>query len=500
MQERKLRKQFDKDGDHQLNKEERQAARDFLKREEAEGRGQRRRRFGPRNDDQEAPRAGQPVKPGDAKSFGDAPLYEMSAVRTFFLEFEDADWEKELSEFKMTDVEVPAKLTVDGKVYPDVGVRFRGMSSFMMVGDGRKRSFNLSLDSVHKEQNFGGYRTINLLNSHEDPTFLRSILSYEIARAYIPAPKANFAKVAVNGENWGVYVNVEQFNKDFINEWFGTTKGARWKVKGSPRGRGNLTYLGDTADDYKKIYDLKTKEDPKAWADLIRLCKVLNETPSEKLEETLKPILDIDGTLKFLALQNALINNDGYWIRTSDYCLYQDVNGRFHIIPQDSNENFLKPERPGGFGGPRRNGPGAQGAPDERRPRESSGGPGGENETRGVELDPLIGIKDAEKPLISKLLAVPTLRARYLGYVRDIAEKWLDWNKLGPLASKYQALIAEDIKSDTRKLDRTEDFTKNVTEDLEGRGGGFGPGGRGTISLKNFATQRRTYLLNYREK
>ena len=51
----------------------------------------------------------------DAKAFPDASLYASNIVRTFFLEFENSDWEKELSDFNNTDVEVPAKLTVDGK-------------------------------------------------------------------------------------------------------------------------------------------------------------------------------------------------------------------------------------------------------------------------------------------------------------------------------------------------------------------------------------------------
>jgi hypothetical protein len=73
-----------------------------------------------------------------------------------------------------------------------------------------------------------------------------------------------------------------------------------------------------------------------------------------------------------------------------------------------------------------------------------------------VELDPLYGADNARKPLLSKLLAVPALRTRYLGYVRDIAEGWIDWNKLAPLVQQYQALIADDVKADTRKLDSYE--------------------------------------------
>ena len=64
----------------------------------------------------------------------------MSTLRTLFFEFEDDDWEKELADFYHTDVDVPSKLTVDGKVYRDVGVHFRGQSSYMSVPEGYKRS------------------------------------------------------------------------------------------------------------------------------------------------------------------------------------------------------------------------------------------------------------------------------------------------------------------------------------------------------------------------
>jgi spore coat protein CotH len=128
------------------------------------------------------------VAAADVKSFAGAPLFDSNVVRTIFLEFAASDWEQELADFKNTDVQVPAKLLVDGKSYADVGVHFHGASSFMMVGAGRKRSLHLSLDFVHKDQKLAGYRSLALLNSHEDPTFLRAVLYSQIAREYIPAP------------------------------------------------------------------------------------------------------------------------------------------------------------------------------------------------------------------------------------------------------------------------------------------------------------------------
>jgi hypothetical protein len=130
-------------------------------------------------------------------------------------------------------------------------------------------------------------------------------------------------------------------------------------------------------------------------------------------------------------------------------------------------------------------------------PGRGFGGP--RMDIKGVELDPLIAAKDENKPLISKLLAVPKFREKYLGYVRDIAEKWLDWDKLGPIARQYQSLIANDVRDDTRKLDSLDDFLKGIDEDTAGSGRP-GPGGRGAIGLRKFADDRRAYLLKVTAK
>ncbi len=651
---------FDKNADGWLNADERKAARAFLAQQgnnQQRGPGGRRGGFGPRSGSATPAQPGVKLTPAEVKSYPDAPLYGSNVLRTFFLEFENADWEKELAAFKNTDVDVPAKLTVDGKVYPDVGVQFHGMSSYMMVGEGQKRSLTLTLDLVHADQQLGGYRKLNLLNSHEDPSFLHTVLGMQIAREYLPAPQANFGRVVINGESWGVYVNQQHFSKEFVKEWFDTTKGARWKVPGSPGGRGGLSYLGEDVSDYESIYEIKSKDDPKAWASFIKFCKVLTETPADKLEAALAPMLDIDGALKFLAWDNALANGDGFWTRASDYNLYLDQKGRFHFIPYDANETFSFGGGPGGrggfgpgmmlalrmleegdqdgdkqlsktefsalaegcydeldadgtgkvtleqftaklpellppppgfgppgggapgggapgggqrqgggrggfspaqalapgifktldadkdgsltraeltgtfakwfadwdttkrgsldeanlragltavlpqpnFGGPgggrggMAGGPGGQGGQGGGRGRGGfGGGPGGGGPRGGPELDPLAIANDASKPLLSKLLAVPALRTRYLGYVRDLADKWLDWNRLGPIAQQYHDLIAADVKADTRKLDSYEEFENSLLGQAPATGS---PAAARTSGLKPFAEQRRAFLL-----
>jgi len=496
--ERKILSQFDANQDSRLDAAERKAARAWLAANPAQCvfPGGRCGGFGGRGN-AVAPAPGRPVAPADAASGGKAPLYDTATLRTVFLQFEGPDWEQELGDFHNTDVEVPAVVTVDGKTYRDVGVHFRGMSSFMMVGAGQKRSLNLSFDFVNDDQRLLGARTQNLLNANGDATFVRPVLYAAIANRYIPAPKANFVRVVINGESWGVYINAEQFNSDFTRDRFGSAKGARWKVPGSPMGGGGLTYLGEDAEAYRRLYEIKSKDDAASWAQLATLTRVLNQTPVETLESALAPILDIDGALRFLALDVALVNSDGYWSRASDYSLYQDETGRFHVIPHDMNEGLMD-EGGRGRGGPGRGGPGGGGRgrglppgfdpgaffgpqggfpPGGFPPGGFPGGPG----RGGVDLDPLVGLDRTDMPLRSKLLAVPALRARYLTYVRDIAEQWLDWNRLGPIVAAYRALIEAEVRADTRKLFTTEAFEAGLAT--------------GEESLRHFVDERRAFLL-----
>ncbi len=671
-QERKLVAQFDKDKNGRLSEQERQAAREFLKNDRTAGRGMGPRGFNRGN--QEPAKPGAQVAVNDVKTYGQESLYDSKVLRTFFVEFENKkDWEAEMADFYHTDVEIPATLIVDGKRYPNVGVHFRGASSFFGVSPGYKRSLNIAMDFVDDNQRLLGYKTLNLLNSNGDSSFMSTVLYSALARDHIAAPKANFAKVVINGESWGVYVNVQQFNKDFLQENYKTTKGARWKVKGSPGGASGLDYIGDNIADYQRRYDIKSGDNEKDWKALIQLCKTLSQTPVDQLEEALKPILNIDGALWFLALDNVLVNSDGYWVRASDYSIYRDPKGMFHIIPHDMNESFsgsmggpgmggrmfgnpagmlmrplmeaadtdknqkvskdewaqaarklfaecdkekkgsideqklgetinrLMPPPPGaggpppgmqgfgpgnaiaagvfrqakvergqvlsenqflksaetffqendkdkngtleeseisaginslmpamrgpggppGPGGPGGFGGGPGGPPNEKRgqggPPETKrgdqdkgnppgkrdfmvGGPGGPPGMAGggINLDPMIGMTDVRKPLRSRLLAVPSLKARYLEHVKTLAEKSLDWKNLGPQVKQHRELIEKEIEADTKKLTTYEAFKRAVADAVEPASNRSDrrPGG---MSLRAFADQRRKYLLENKD-
>ncbi len=261
-QERPMVAQFDADKNARLDTAERARAVEFIN---STGAGQGFRGGGGRCGNRPPASPGVKLTPADVKNHPDAPLYDAAVLRTFFIELENPNWEAELVAFNNTDVEVPAKVKVDGKTYPDVGIHFRGNSSFG-VGNGYKRSLNLTFDFVHKNQAIFGYRALNFLNANDDPTFLRTVLSLHIARQYMPAPKANLVRVVINGENWGIYANAQQFNKEFLSENFKTIEGTRWKVpQGGGGGLGGFRFVDQDANSYRPGFHIKSGSSGITW-------------------------------------------------------------------------------------------------------------------------------------------------------------------------------------------------------------------------------------------
>lgn len=197
-----LTARFDKDGDKRLNAAERKAALDAL------GRSNFRSPFGSFGSTGRgvARTNGVRISPDSVRNVpANVPLYDLGTLRTMFFEFDDDNWESELMAFKETDIEIPATLIVDGKTYKDVSVQFRGNSSFSMVPVGLKHSFNVSIDAFVKGQSLLGFTSLNLLNGHSDPSFLHSVLFLQAAPDFIPAARANWVRVVING-NTGAFI------------------------------------------------------------------------------------------------------------------------------------------------------------------------------------------------------------------------------------------------------------------------------------------------------
>ena len=473
---------FDKDKDGILDKDERSTAREFVVKQRASG-GEERGSRGGRPPGPGGDRGSRPSRPDggrggrpeqEPRDFSKAEhlspgnevpskkkLYHEGTLRTLFITFKDDEWKEEMEAFYRTDVAVPADLIVDGKLFKDVGLKYRGNSSYFSVSPDLKRSMNLYLDHKHSDQKLLGYKTLNLLNSNSDPTFMREVIYSHVARDYIPAFKGNFIKVVINGESWGIYSHIQQFNKDFLEDNFGTRGGVRWKFGAGGGGRGNLGYPGELKDDYSS-YQLKTDGKDDAWKKLAEFTKFLDVTPPEKLAAELNKRFDIDSALWSLALE-CVFQDEGYFTRGSDYNLYLHPGGRFHLLQHDGNEVMNIP-----------------------------GGPGMPSGLRGPEMEPFYNADNPERPLMFKLFQSPELKARYRHHLKTITEEWIAWDKIGPLVEEYTSLIGDEVKKDVRKHSSFEAFEKGLFKTSS-------DGRRTKLGLKPFTEGRREFLLNHPE-
>lgn len=379
-------------------------------------------------------------------------FYNDKNVAKIELIFPQADYWNQLVKNKETEADMPAMLIVnDSIIFDSVGVRFKGNSSYNIPND--KKSFNISIDAYKDSYRLFGYKTLNLNNCFVDPTFCREKISNEIVSKYMPAPATGFVQLYINGTYWGLYSNVEQINKIFLNKWFSSNKGNLYK--GDPKG--NLIWKGNDPDLYKSDYEKKTNEKEDNWSDLVTLIDILNN--STNLKEELPKVLDIDRTTWYLALCNILVNLDSYIFSGHNYYLYNDPDAQqFNFLNWDMNESF-------GVFPPQMN---------------------------NKERFELINDKNPNLPILKVILGIPEFKEVYLAHYRTILQKSFNTDSIIGRVIELQNLIDLSVRTDQKKLYSYNDFKKNVNEDVFVQG-------RLVPGLASFIQKRRAYLQGLNE-
>lgn len=382
---------------------------------------------------------------------GDRPnqgLYDQSQIRNMYLNFSQPDYWTQLDNnyWSWSKTEIPATLVVDGVTYNNVGVRFRGQSSFQQVQHSKKKPFGISMDFVHPNQDLLGYKTLNLNNCFQDESFIREIFYQHQIKKHIPATKSAYVHLFINGEDWGLYPNVQQINKKFYKEWFLSSNGTNWRSERTSGlvtpygdGKGGLNYLGADTLLYKEEYVLKFSDKPNSWNDLISACDVLNNTPLSTLPSLLPAKLDIDRTLWFLASEILFSDDDSYIQKgRMDYYVYwEKETGR--IVPQEYDGNTVM-------------NPAFQ------------------------HWSPFYHEDSVNYPLMNRLFAVPEYRQRYLAHLRTLIKEYFTSSSANAIIDGYRAQIDVLVQNDPKKLYTYTDFQNEITV------------------LKDFITSRRDFL------
>ena len=391
-------------------------------------------------------------------SFGQT-FYDGNTIQEIRITFTQTNWDAVLDAAEPSGAYTAAQsVSINGTVFNNVGVKFKGNSSYNP--NYNKNPFHIELDT-YQVQDYQGYTDIKLNNVIFDPTFVREITAYDVVRKYMHAPLSNYAKVYVNNVLIGLYTNVESISKKFVKNHFGSNNKAFFSCS-PPAGAGptstnlpNLAYLGLNSTSYETAYEIKSTD---GWVDLINLTNTLSNNVSN-----IETILDVDRALWMLALDNVMVNLDSYIGQfKQNYYLYKDNNGRFNPIMWDLNMCF------GTFG------------------MTGSGAPLSST-TAKRQVSHTLHATESSWPLVQKLLAVPSYKKKYLAHYKTILTENFSNNSYYATAQGFQSLISASVAADVNKFYTTAQFTSNMTTDVV-VGNNTAPG------LSNLMPGRVTYL------
>lgn len=382
-------------------------------------------------------------------------LYDKTTVKNVYLNFAQPNYWALMTSNYASETNIAADMVYDGVTYPNVGVRFRGNTSYTTIGNSQKKSFAIETDFVDENLDVFGYNDLKFNNAHQDPTFMREVLYCRMARKYTPIAKANYIHLFINNEDWGIYPNIQAVDKRFLKEWFKTNNGARFRATVETTGGGGggpnwgdgtaaMNYLGNNAATYQQYYTLKSNDvvaDP--WQMLIDACQSLSTATTANIDAVREKI-DIDKALWFLACENIFTDDDSYIMKGKmDYMIYYEPEtGRTTPLEYDGNSTFVA------------------------------------NAATSSSWGPFKNVTNANYPLLNKLLNIPEWRQRYLAHYRTILAESFTTSNANAVIDELDAQISALVAADTKKLYPTSQYTSGVP------------------ALKTFVANRRNFLIS----
>jgi spore coat protein CotH len=243
-----------------------------------------------------------------------------------------------------SDTEFRAKFVFDNGINRDtidpVGFRLRGNTSRVS----KKKSFNISFKKFISGGKLYGLEKLNLNGEHNDPSIMRAKIMWDIMRKWeIPAPRANHVRVYINGNYYGLYLNVEHIDEEFVMNRFGNKDGNLYKCTYPA----DLVYKGNDPNLYKflsgdtRAYELKINESIDDYTDLANFIDKLNRTANDNLACSLDEVFNIYDYLKVIAVDIFCGNWDGAIYNKNNFYLYHNTKtNKFEYIPYDVDNTF----------------------------------------------------------------------------------------------------------------------------------------------------------------
>ena len=332
-------------------------------------------------------------------------------------------------------------MSFDNIVLDSVGMRERGNFSNISTtytSNGYKKPFKLNFNAFRGNQTFDGLKSLNLNNGTDDPSFVREALVYKLLREQgIPACRTSFAKLYVNNVYWGLYELVENVDKTFLKDHYGSANNDGNLYKTGRNAHVDLSYLGSDPYSYEtQGLLLKTNESVNNWTNMLRFIYLLNNTPSSEMEQVLESVFDVHEYLKVLAIEVLCYSWDSYWGGGNNFYLYEHPDGKIRWIPWDFNETFTTHNTFLSL----------------VLPKES---------------DIFLSSHIDSRPLLKAVFSVRKWQDEYLGNICDLCTNAY-WSPLiAPTLNRWHDLIRPALLNDTNALGSMQSFDLSLTTDMD---------------------------------
>jgi len=188
-----------------------------------------------------------------------------------------------------------------------------------------------------KSQKFLGLRKMTLNNMVDDPSQIHETLAYSAFRgAGVPAPRTGYAYLFVNGEDFGLHLNIETVDVVALEKWFGVFHEPPQHL-----------YEGEDGVDVRPGEALAFEIDEgkeEERADLEALIGAVN-TAAPAFSPRVAGFADLGEMTRMWAVEKYIGDWDSYSGQQGEalpnnYYLYSDPAGRFQMIPWGADQTW----------------------------------------------------------------------------------------------------------------------------------------------------------------
>jgi hypothetical protein len=215
-----------------------------------------------------------------------------------------------------------------------VEVRLKGSGSFRPITG--KAAFKLKFK---KAEPFLGLRKMTLNNMVQDDSMVHEALSYlAFGAAEVPAPRSGYAYLRLNGEDVGLYADVETLDKVALEKRFGSFEAPPQHLYEGENGH-------DVLPGEAEFFEADEGEEEE-WDDLEALIEAVNGSGAEAWSTRVSPYADLQEMTRMWAVEHYIAHWDGYaghreaGFRPNNYYLFSEASGRFQMLPWGTDQTW----------------------------------------------------------------------------------------------------------------------------------------------------------------